>query len=181
MSLVNLDIDAQSLQGVVLDLAATEQQAEKALNSTLVKMAGWLRSKSVKGLSQKLTIQQKVIRRRLKSFRLQRRAGGSSITVWYGLDPIALIYLQAKQGRAGVRAYGGRFVQSAFIANGQNGNRQVFKRRGKARLPIDKQRADIEDKANTYIEDDLVGTAEFEARFFKTFEHELQWRTQTLK
>jgi hypothetical protein len=179
MALVNLDIDARDLQGVILDLAATEQQAEKALNSTLVKMAGWLRSKSVKGLSGALAIQQKVLRRRLKSFRLQRRAGGSEITVWYGLDPIALIYLQARQNKGGVKAYGGRFVQSAFIANGSNGNRQVFKRRGKGRLPIDKQRADIEDKANTYIEDDLVGAAEFEARFFKTFEHELQWRTQT--
>jgi hypothetical protein len=178
MSLIDLDIDAESLKGVVLDLAATEAQAEKALNSTLVKMASWLRSKSVKGLSQALTIQQKVIRRRLKSFRLQRRAGGSEITVWYGLDPIALINLQAKKSGAGVRAYGGRFVKSAFIAPGANGTKQVFKRRGKARLPIDKQRADIEDKASTYIEDQLVGTAEFEARFFKTFEHELQWRTQ---
>lgn len=179
MALVNLDIDARDLQGVILDLAATEQQAEKALNSTLVKMAAWLRSKSVKGLSGALAIQQKVIRRRLKAFRLQRRAGASEVTVWYGLDPIALIYLQAKQGKGGVKAYGGRFVQSAFIADGRNGNRQVFKRRGKGRLPIDKQRADIEDKASTYIEDELVGAAEFEARFFKTFEHELQWRTQT--
>lgn len=179
MSLIDLQINAESLQGVVLDLAATEAQANKALNSTLVKMASWLRAKSVKGLSGALAIQQKVIRRRLKSFRLQRKAGGSEITVWYGLDPIALIYLQAKQNKGGVKAYGSRFVQSAFIANGRNGNRQVFKRRGKGRLPLDKQRADIEDRASTYIEDQLVGAAEFEARFFKTFEHELQWRTQT--
>ena len=136
----------------------------------------------MRGLSQHLAVQQKVIRRRLKSFRLQRKAGGSEITVWYGLDPIALIYLKAKQNKrpgGGVRAYGGRFVKSAFIAAGKNGKEQVFKRRGKARLPVDKQRADIEDKAGTYIEDQLVGTAEFEARFFKTFEHELQWRTRT--
>jgi hypothetical protein len=179
MALVNLQIDAESLKGVALDLAATDAQVNKALNSTLVKMAGWLRSKSVKGLSTTLAIQQKVIRRRLKSFRLQRRAGGSEITVWYGLDPIALVYLQAKQNKTGVKASGGRFVQSGFIAKGSNGNRQVFKRRGKGRLPIEKQRAEIEDKASTYIEDQLVGAAEFEARFFQTFEHELQWRTQT--
>ena len=174
--MIDLEIDAEGLQQVALDLAATDAQAEQALNSTLVKMAAWLRSKSVKGLSQNLVVPQKVIRRRLKSFRLQRRASGSEITVWYGLDPIALIYLQARQNKSGVKAYGGRFVQSAFIAPGANGNRQVFKRRGKARLPIEKQRTDIEDKANTYIEDELVGAAEFEERFFKTFEHELQWR-----
>ncbi len=174
--MIDLQIDTESLRQVALDLAATDAQAKQALNSTLGKMAGWLRSKSVKGLSQHLAVQQKVIRRRLKSFRLQRRADGSEVTVWYGLDPIALIYLQARQGKDGVKAYGGRFVKSAFIAPGRNDSRQVFKRRGKARLPIDKQRADIEDKSTTYIEDQLLGTSEFEARFFKTFEHELQWR-----
>lgn len=179
MALIDLQIEPENLQGVVLELAATEAQAEKALNTTLVKMASWLRSKSVKGLSKELAIQQKVLRRRLKSFRLKRRSGGSEITVWYGLDPIALIYLQARKNKQGVKAYGGRFVQSAFIASGRNGKSQVFKRRGKERLPVDKQRAEIEDKANTFIEDQLVGTEEFEARFFKTFEHELQWRTRT--
>ncbi len=179
MASLHLDIDTKGLERLSIDLDATEAQADKALNSTLVKMASWLRSKSVKGLSDTLSIQQKVIRRRLKSFRLQRRSGGSEITVWYGLDPIALIYLRARQGNGGVQASGGRFVSAGFIAQGRNGSRQVFKRRGSARLPIDKQRAEIEDQANTFIEDELVGAAEFEARFFKTFEHELQWRTQT--
>lgn len=177
--MIDLEVSAEDLQTVVLDLAATEAQATKALNTTLTKMATWLRGKSVKGLSDTLAIQQKVIRRRLKSFRLQRRGNGSQITVWYGLDPIALIYLQPRQTKAGVKAYGGRFVKSGFIAKGRNENRQVFTRRGKARLPLDKQRAEVEDKATIYIEDQLLGTAEFEARFFKIFEHELQWRMQT--
>lgn len=177
--MIDLQIDAGDLDRIAGELAATEVHAAKALNSTLVKMAAWLKTKSVKGLSGHLAIQQKVIRRRLKSFRLQRKAGGSQITVWYGLDPIALIYLQARKANGGVKASGGRFVPSGFIADGRNGNRQVFKRRGKARLPIDKQRVDIEDKSTTYIEDQLLGTAEFEDRFFKTFEHELQWRMQT--
>lgn len=175
----NLRVDAPNLEGVILDLAATESQVQKALNSTLGKMAAWLRGRSVKDLSSALAIQQKVLRRRLKLFRLKRNGSGSEITVWYGLDPIAMIYLQAKQNKQGVRAYGSRFVKSAFIAQGRNGNRQVFKRRDKARLPVDKQRAEIEDKASTYIEDNMLGTADFEAQFFKIFEHELQWRTQT--
>lgn len=177
--MIDLEIEAGDLQRIAGEIDATEAQATKALNSTLVKMAAWLKSKSVKGLSDALAIQQKVVRRRLKAFRLQRRAGSSSITVWYGLDPIALIHLQAKKAKGGVKASGGRFVQDGFIAKGKNGRAQVFKRRGKARLPVEKQRAKIEDKANTYIEDSLIGTAEFEARFFKTFEHELQWRMQT--
>lgn len=177
--MLNLVVDAPDLRNVITDLAGTEAQVQKALNSTLGKMAAWLRTISAKGLSKELAIQQKVIRRRLKLFRLHRNADGSEIKVWYGLDPVALIYMQAKQNKQGVRAYGGRFVKSAFIADGRNSNRQVFKRRGKERLPLDKQRAEIADKASVYIEDTLLGTAEFEAQFYKIFEHELQWRTRT--
>lgn len=176
--MIDIDVRADGLQQIALDLAATEQQATKALRSTLNKMAAWLRAKSVKGLSQELAIGQKVMRRRLKSFRLTSRPGGGQVTIWYGLDPIALIYLNAKQTKKGVSAMGGRFVQSGFIAP-VKGGRQVFKRRGKDRLPIDKQRAEVKDKADIYIEDRLIGTEEFEARFFTIFERELKWRTQT--
>jgi hypothetical protein len=78
-----------------------------------------------------------------------------------------------------VRAAGRRFVDGGFIASGKRGGRQVFKRKGRARLPIEKQRAEIEPKANTFLESKVVKAAEFEAQFFKTFEHELKWRTQT--
>lgn len=175
--MINLDIDAKSLEGIVLDLAATEQEAIKALNSTLTKMAAWIRSKSAKGLSEKLAIQQKIVRRRLKSLRIEKRGSSSQIVVWYGLNPVGLIYLKPKQTGGGVRAYGGRFVKSAFISQGRGGNPQVFKRRGKSRLPIDRQVADIQDRAEDYLEDSLFQSGEFESRFFKTFEHELRWRT----
>lgn len=178
MSLVHLDIDGDSLGRVALDLAATEDQVKKALNSALGKMAAWLKAKSVRDLSPHLGIQQKVLRRRLKSFRLGRNRDGSEITVWYGLDPIALIYLQARQTKAGVKASGGRFVRGGFIARGRGGNEQVFKREGKGRLPIEKQTAGIKDRAETYIEDRLLGTDEFDAQFLKFFTHELKWRTQ---
>lgn len=177
--MIDIEVSTEGLQQIQLDLASTEAQATKALNSTLIKMAAWLRAKSVKGLADHLSIGQKVMRRRLKSFRLTRLPQGGQITVWYGLDPIALIYLNARQNRRGVAAMGGRFVQSGFIAPTKGGGRQVFRRRGRARLPIDKQRADVADKANTYIEDELIGTDEFEARFFTIFERELKWRTQT--
>ncbi|AWM89121.1 hypothetical protein C4E04_11925 [Microvirga sp. 17 mud 1-3] len=178
--MIELDLEAQGIQSAILDLQATEAQVAKALNSTLGKMAAWMRSRSVKGLSSELQVQQKIIRRRLKSFRMKRTADGSSITVWYGLDPIALIYLGARQTKQGVVA-GKHKVDGAFIRTGRNGSRQVFKRRGAARLPLDKQRLDIEDKANTYLEDKVIGDVAFETQFQKTFEHELQWRTRTQK
>lgn len=180
MSLIELDLDAQGIQTVIADLQATEAQVNRALGSTLGKMAAWMRAKSVKGLSAELQIQQKIIRRRLKSFRMKRTAGGASITVWYGLDPIALIYMGARQTKKGVTA-GKHKVDGGFIAAGRNGNRQVFKRRSGGRLPLDKQRLEIKDKADTFLEDKVIGDMAFEAQFFKIFEHELSWRTQTQK
>lgn len=174
MSVIDLDINVEQLRVAVADVSATQAQAEKALLSTLAKFAAWLHAKSAKGLSTELGIQQKVIRRRLKKFGLRKRNGGAEITVFYGLNPIALIYLQPKKRAAGISASGGRYVPKGFIAKGQ-----VFKRRGAKRLPIDKQVADIKDQADVYIEDNLLGTAEFDAKFFSLFEHELKWRTQT--
>lgn len=181
MSLVELDVRADGIEEIIRDLAATEAVAKKAITSTLVKMGNWLRTRSAKGLSAELKIQQKVIRRRLKQFRVQARSNGASLRVWYGLDPVALIYLKAKQNASGVTADGGRDVKGAFISKGRGGNLQVFKRRGKARLPIDKQSALVDIQARDFLEKQLVSAAEFEAQFFRFFEHELKWRMQTLK
>lgn len=177
--MIDINIDARQLERVVVDLAATETEARRALNSTLRRMASWVRTRSTRGLSAELAIQQKIVRRRIKSTRLQRLGDGASVKVWFGLNQISLIWLQPRQSGAGVKAAGGRFVEGGFIASGKRGGRQVFKRKGRARLPIEKQRAEIEPKANTFLESKVVKSAEFEAQFFKTFEHELKWRTQT--
>lgn len=182
--MLDLNVTAPDLQPLILDLAATEKQVQRALNSTLRKMATWLRARSVKGLSKELQMQQKILRRRLKSARLRMRAGGSEITVWFGLNPVAMIYLKAKQSASGVTAQGGRYVKGAFIAGKGarkgwqlGGAVQVFKRRGAERLPIDKQESEVQHPAEGYLRKDALGAA-FDAQFFKTFEHELQWQTR---
>ena len=177
---MELRIDAPALGVIVADLAATEPQVEAALRSTLTKMAAWLRALSIRGLSKELQVGVKVMRRRLKTFRLRKSADGGSIQVWYGLDPIALIHLRARETRTGVTA-GKHRRAGAFIAKGKNNNEQVFKRNSKARLPIEKQTLAIQDKAQTWLEDVAIGGAEFERKFLSTFEHELKWRTRTPK
>ncbi|WP_441228012.1 phage tail protein [Tardiphaga sp. 20_F10_N6_6] len=178
MAMVDLDLSAMGIQEVISDLNATEQQTERALKSTLVKMAAWLKTRSIRGLSQALEIQQKLLRRRLKTFKLRKSGDGQSITVWYGLDQIALIYMRPKKRARGVSADGNRYVPGGFIAKGRNGAQQVFKRRGKERLPLDKETAAIQDQANTFLEDKLIGAQEFETQFMKVFERELKWRTR---
>lgn len=172
-----LEVGTPDFHQLVLDLAATPTQAQRALNSTLRKMAAWLRARGIKGLSEKARMQQKILRRRLKSAKFKTSPSGSQITLWFGLNPVALIYLGAKQSAGGVTAQGGRYVQGAFIAQKAGGPKQVFKRRGQARLPIDKQESELEHTAERYIERDLLTDA-FEMQFWRTFEHELKWQTR---
>jgi len=177
--MIDWQINAAQVEQMVLNLAATDDQARKALRTTLNKMAAWMRTRSVKGLSQTLQMQQKVIRRRLKAVKFRQTPDGGAAKVWYGENPVGLIYLGAKQNSAGVSASGGRSVKGAFIPKSKSGGgKQVFKRIGAARLPIAKQDAPIEKQTNKYLESGVVGSAAFETQFWKTFEHELKWRTQ---
>jgi hypothetical protein len=175
MSILDLEIDQDGLEQAAAAMAATAPQVEKALARTLRKMALWLRARSVRGLSSELKIQQKIVRRRLKTFKLTRKGENQAVTVWYGLDPIAYIYLGTpKKTPTGVRV-GNYDIPGGFVARGANGNMQVFKRVGSARLPLAKQSLDIQDDAQTYIEDRLLGAAEFESQFFTIFDRELRW------
>jgi DNA-binding Lrp family transcriptional regulator len=186
---IEISIDEHSLDAIEAFLTATPAQVDKAMASTLTKMARWLTSRSIKGLAKELKLPPKEVKRRLRTFRLARVAGGKGVRVWYGLDPMGMIHLGAAEERrkgGGVTAYGDRFEKGAFIAKGRAGNggtadsnRQVFKRAGKSRLPIKKVTVEIGDPAQTYIEDHILGGLPFTAQFFKTFEHELKWRQRS--
>lgn len=176
-----VDFDDESIRALVNTFGATPAQFEAAMRSTYTKVARWLRTRAVRGLSSRLRIQQKHLRARVLSFRLQGGVTtGEGAKVWFGLKSIPLIHLNARESGKGVRAAGGRYIEGAFIAN-IGGRPQVLKRVGQDRLPVEVQTVQIADDAQVYIEDELIGTAEFEAQFFKFLEHELKWRTQILK
>lgn len=170
--MVRIDVEIAGGQQIVEELQATHKQVEAALRSTVRKVAGWLRTRAYRGLAPALDIPIKVLRRRLKTFALKTSPDGTQMTLWFGLNPVGLIYLGAKQTKAGVTAYK-RKVPGGFIAKGQ-----VFKRTGKGRLPIERQAADVQDQAQIYLEDELLADADVERRFFQVFESELKWRTR---
>lgn len=180
---LSVNIDGETLRALSNMFGATEHQVEAAMRSTYAKMGRWLRTRAMRGLSSKLKIQQKILRSRVKTFRLQGgiTAGGEGAKVWFGLRPISLMRLNARKSGKGVRAAGGRYVEGAFIAT-MRGRKQVMRRvDGAARLPIEVVNADIAEPSTVYIEDELVGTTEFDSQFFRYLEHELKWRTQILK
>jgi len=180
--MLRVDITGRrELQAIAIEFGASEKQIQAALRSTFGKMAKWLLTLSVRGLSGHLKIQQKILRTRLRTYRMQGGlSGGGEAKVWYGLKDVPLSRLSPRETSKGVRAAGGRFVEGAFIAK-LFGRLQVLKRAGKTRLPLVVQYAKIYDASVTYIEDELLGSLAFDAQFFKILEHELKWRTRILK
>lgn len=169
---LSLDLDTEQLDQIKLDLMATDAEVQKALRTTFTKMARWVRTRSALGLSRELEVKAAIIRRRIKTSMVR---GGGGLRVWYGLDPISLKELNPRQTREGVTA-GKHKRPGAFLSERLGGH--VFKREGKGRLPIKKQTLDIKDRADVFIEDEILGTDAFDAQFWRTFEHELAWRIQ---
>lgn len=178
---LSVDIDEIGLKAIASQFGATPKQVEAAMRSTFGRMGRWARTRAVRGLSAQLNIQQKILRRRVKSFRMQYGvSGGGGSKVWFGMRPVSLSHLHPRKAGRGVRADGGRYYEGAFIVQAGS-RRRVFKRDGVARLPIREVEVNVVDEMQVYIEDNLVGSPEFELQFFKTLEHELKWRTQILK
>ena len=179
---LSVDIDGRGIQSLIDAFGATEPQVQAAMRSTYGKMAKWCRTMSLRGLSTRLRIPQKILRSRLRTYRMQRGIGntGEGAKVWYGLKDIPFSRLSPRETAKGVRAAGGRFEEGAFIAK-LFGRPQVLKRVGKNRVPLRVVYAEVSDEAITFIEDNLVGTAAFDAQFYKLLEHELRWRTRILK
>lgn len=181
--MLTIAVDVAGLNQAILNLRATDPQARKALHSTMVKMAAWVRTRAVRGVSDKVKIQQKILRQRVRTYRMQGRlshaTSDGSMKVWFGLNAVPWAKLNPRATRqGGVSAAGGRHDSEAFIAH-YGGRPQVLKRIGKARTPLLVVKAEIATEANDYIERFVIASAEFESHFLTVFERELKWRTQT--
>lgn len=175
--MIDLKIETDGIRPTLAALDATEAQVQRALRSTLSKLARWARSRATKGMAKEVKMNQTTFRRRLRVSKVRSASrGGSKVTVWFGLNPVGIIYLRPRQTSRGVSAMGGRHIRSAFIATMESSKRGVFKRRGKARLKIDLQREDIEDPGEKLMTDGLAKSPEMEAKFVGIFERELRWQ-----
>ena len=119
-------VDSRKVDKLVLELGATSKQATLALRSTVSKMATWLRARTLPELSRKLSMQQKIVRRRLKAIKFKQSQQGGSAKLFLGLNPVALIYLQPKTTPTGISAQGGRIVEGGFIPKWSKSKKQVL-------------------------------------------------------
>lgn len=176
MSLLHFEIDANGLQQLILDLAATEKQVQLAMHRALARTATSLRTLAGRKLKNELALRTiKLLRKRLKSLKL-RVAGGEGVTLWFGLNDMPGSWFKQKplKTASGVSIHGHE-IAGGFVGRGRNsGKLMAFKRVGKSRLKIHEQLAPVESEASGVIERDIF--AQTERIFWQHFERDLRAR-----
>lgn len=151
-----------------------DDQAEAAAYRAIRKTANWMKVIASREISKEMKLAQKVVRQRLKVFMQDRQALQAKI--WLGLYSIRASQLAntMSQTRTGTTVGRHRFP-GAFVATMKTGHRDVYKRRGQARLPIDIQQLDISDKARKVLLDVSRRT---DRRLMEVLHQELNYELQ---
>lgn len=150
----------------VRDLLGVLQKDMKAALRTATRQAGqWANREGARRLAKEARVPLKNLRQGLRlKFQYQSVKGFATARLWYGLNPISLKYLGARQQKKGVRA-AGETIPGGFIAPTLGAH--AFKRAGKKRLPIVRQERKIADKGNAFLQTfEVEVTAKFVEFFF---------------
>lgn len=172
MSTFWVHLDEDEINRVKRELVATHKQINIAMHRALRVTARKIRTKASKDLRLKLKVPSRIWKDRLRLYVRQKEG---IYRIWFGLDPISLSRLNPRQTKRGVSAQGRVRRKGAFISKGGKNKGLVFKRKGRERLPIDKQEFEVEEDVLIYIEDEIFPA--FEEMFYQVFEKELRWET----
>lgn len=142
-----------------------------AWRRALKKSANWVKGQTAKHVSAEMHIAQKLIRQRLYFFLRSADKG----KVWLGLNAVEAHRLgNPRQTRRGVSVGRHRF-DNAWIYRSKRGSKndgKVFRRVGKARMPITAVKLDWADKGEAAFR---KAAAEIEARLMVILEQEVKY------
>jgi len=176
--MIHFDIEWGDLRRIGEELGATDKQVKLALSRALGRTASRLRTLSTRGLKSELDLRRvSALRNRLKSLRL-RKGSVEGVQLWYGLNDMPASWFRGtpKQTADGA-TFRGKDFQGGFVGRSQYAKgKTVFRRKGKARLSIEEQMMPVQDKAETYIEDDVF--VQLEDIFWPLFRRELEARVK---
>lgn len=175
--MLHFDVDYKQLLNVAEELQASQKQFKAALSRACNRTAATLRKMSGRGLKDELQLRTlAVLRKRLKSIKLKGSQQGLSL--WYGLNdlPVSSFKGRAKKTADGAEFKGEKFDGGFIGRSTVKGKRTVFKRAGKARLPIVEQLMPIKDKADIFIEDEIF--VKVEEIFWQHFTRDLTARVK---
>lgn len=154
-------------------LAASEDQTRKAAVRALNKTARWLRTQVTRDTARSLDVKVGAVRPGLVLLRARnsRPEAGVALAKTAGVIKAAALGTPRQTAR-GVRV-GRRHWDHAFLADMPNGHQGVFRRRGKARLPIQEVQLVVTGRMANVMEDLSDGPA---LRHFETlFQRELRY------
>lgn len=154
-------------------LTATEKQLKVAATRALNKTARWARTQVASKTAKELSIKVGAVREGLILVRAKQSNPQSVVGLSQQSGVIKAKQLgSASQNSTGVRV-GRRQFDHAFLAAMPNGHQGVFRRRGKARLPIQEVQIVITGKMQEIMEDLSNGPA---LKQFETiFDRELRY------
>jgi len=125
--------------GAANALGLTEADVKKAVKAAATKAAKWAQKQGTAVLSGLTTIPQRELMESLRT-RMKPTKKNSGAVAWFGLNDVSAKHEGARQTANGVVSNTSDYP-SAFIVPKLGGH--VFKRRGAARLPIDKMTHNI--------------------------------------
>lgn len=155
----------------------TEDMMRRALSSTNVRISRMIRAKAARELTVKLGMPRAAIYHRFQSFHTYTKIREGKF--WMGLDGVPFIQLRPVESGRGVKTKDGSYYEEgAFITRRKTGKRMlaVFKRTGKARLPVMVPRVDIHDPCLLWLHQQ-INHPDFQRDYFRRLEHEIKWRT----
>ena len=174
MSVFTIDvIDQGVISDFILRQNVAQKHTEMAAFRALNKTARWLRTKTVRSVSQQTGLQQKLIRERLQMLSASRRQLKAHLISKDSYIPAHKLG-RLKQTATGAQA--GKFhYEGAFVAEmPSTGHASVFKRKRKSRLPIREMGFYFGGVTGRTWEEDVLDK-QITERFEHFFEHELNF------
>jgi hypothetical protein len=184
--MIHFDIDFSQLKAIGDELDASEKQIIFSLNRALARTASKLATLSKKGLVSELELKRiGDLRKRLKKIKMRsgmNKLGQSrtfeGVELRYGLNDMPVSWFRGAPTKNSDGAeFRGVEFPGAFVAKSKLGRgNTIYKRKGKARLPIVEQLFPIQDQAQIYIEDKVF--VHVEDIFWPLFKRELHARVK---
>jgi hypothetical protein len=140
---------SQDVSGLAESLGLLEKQVRAAMRTATRKTSSWANREGARGLAKAAGVPLRTLKAGMRiKLKVKSSGGRVGAQLWYGLNPIALKYLGAKQTARGVRG-GGQTIPGAFISPELNNH--VYRRAGKERLPIIREEMPIYSKAKDFF------------------------------
>ena len=179
--MIDLDFDTKEIKKLLKDFPVDEKVIRASHNAALRKAADYLHKIALRTFSEDLKLSIQLLKNRIKKYRMPAVGGMGRMKLFFGLNSIPMHKLSPQQQSDGVKA-GPAFAKSAFMAKLQKGSSRtgVYKRKGKARMPVEAQHYQIDVQAAETAEElaDVAALRGWHGVYTQEFERNLIWRSR---